>query len=48
MAKIYRRGNKWGVDYFDPNGQRIRKIVSGMDESYSRVGTNLAYRPSWN
>lgn len=25
MAKIRKRGNSYQIDYFDPNGKRIRK-----------------------
>lgn len=26
MAKVIRRGNSWGIDYFDPSGKRVRKF----------------------
>jgi integrase len=37
MAIIYRRGKKWGVDYIDPSGKRIKRIISPYKETARRV-----------
>ena len=31
MAKVRKRGTGWQIDYFDPNGKRIRKSFKKKD-----------------
>lgn len=32
MGKTYKRGNKWGITYIDPDGEQVRKIISPYKE----------------
>lgn len=36
MGKLYRRDGRWGIDYVDAHGQRVRKVVAG-DRSVAAV-----------
>jgi len=33
MASLFKRGKKWCIDYYDPNGRRVRKAVSQYKET---------------
>lgn len=36
MGKLYRRDGRWGIDYVDARGQRVRRVVAG-DRSVAQV-----------
>ncbi|MBP9854916.1 MAG: site-specific integrase [Candidatus Omnitrophica bacterium] len=37
MATIFKRGKKWGISYLNPQGKRIRKIVSPYKETAQKI-----------
>ena len=37
MGTIFKRRKKWGINYTDPNGSQIRKIVSSYKETARRI-----------
>ena len=37
MGKLFFRGNKWGINYTDPNGKQVRRIISEYKETAERV-----------
>lgn len=37
MGALFQRGKKWGIDYYDPNGKRIRRIVSRYKETAQKA-----------
>lgn len=37
MGKLFKRGDRWGVSYIDPNGKQIRKIVEPYKEAAERI-----------
>ena len=43
MAKIRKRGNTYQIDYFDPNGKRIRKsFKKKQDAAEAELGKRVA------
>ena len=46
MGTTFRRGRRWGINYVDPNGQQIRKLVSPYKETaemiLNKVETEIA------
>ena len=37
MGTIFRRGKKWGMNYIDPDGQQVRKMVAHNKETAERI-----------
>ena len=37
MGTIFRRNNKWYINYVDPNGKQVRRLVSEYKETAERV-----------
>lgn len=37
MGTTFRRGKKWGISYYDPNGRQVRKVVSGYKETALKI-----------
>ncbi len=37
MGTIFKRGGRWGINYTDPNGRQIRKVVALYKESAERI-----------
>ena len=37
MGTIFRRGNRWGINFTDPNGKQVRQMVSPYKETAERV-----------
>lgn len=37
MGKLFLRGKKWGINYIDPNGKQVRRIISEYRETAERV-----------
>ncbi len=42
MAKIRKRGNSYQIDYFDPNGKRVRKSFSKKKEAEAELGKRVS------
>ena len=37
MPALFKRDKKWGIDYLDPTGKRIRKLISPYKETAEKV-----------
>ena len=37
MGTLFRRGKKWGINYIDPQGIQVRKIISSYKETAQKV-----------
>jgi len=42
MAKVRKRGNAWQIDYFDPNGRRVRKSFKKKSEAEAELGKRVS------
>jgi len=42
MAKIRKRGNGYQIDYFDPNGRRVRKSFKKRKEAEAELGKRVS------
>ena len=42
MAKIRKRGNSYQIDYFDPNGKRIRKSFGKKKDAEAELGKRVS------
>jgi len=42
MAKIRRRGNSYQIDYFDPNGKRVRESFSKKKDAEAQLGKRIS------
>jgi len=42
MAKIRKRGNSYQIDYFDPNGKRVRKSFSKKKDAEAELGKRVS------
>jgi len=42
MAKIRKRGKTYHIDYFDPNGKRIRKSFKKKKEAEEELGKRVS------
>jgi len=42
MAKIRKRGNSYQIDYFDPNGERVRKSFRKRKEAEAELGKRVS------
>jgi len=45
MGKVYKRDNKWYIDYYDSNIKRIRKVAGNTKREVLRILTekNITY-----
>jgi len=41
MARIYRRGKSWGVDYVDPSGKRVRQMIGDKADALQELSKIL-------
>ena len=37
MGTTFKRGKKWGISYYDPNGRQVRKLVSPYKETAQKI-----------
>lgn len=37
MGTVFKRGKKWGIDYEDPHGHRVRKMISRYREEAKKI-----------
>ena len=37
MGTTFKRGNKWGISYIDPNGFQVRKVVAPFKETAEKI-----------
>ncbi len=37
MGTLFKRGKKWGINYIDPNGRQVRKLISPYKEAAVKV-----------
>ncbi|RLB83091.1 MAG: hypothetical protein DRH17_03290 [Deltaproteobacteria bacterium] len=42
MAKVRKRGNSWQIDYFDPNGKRVRQSFKKRKEAEAELGKRVS------
>ena len=42
MAKVRKRGNSYQIDYFDPNGKRIRKSFMKKKDAEAELGKRVS------
>ena len=42
MAKIRKRGNSYQIDYFDPNGKRVRKSFQKRKDAEAELGKRVS------
>ena len=42
MAKIRKRSNAWQIDYFDPDGKRVRKSFKKKKEAEAELGKRVS------
>ena len=42
MAKIRKRGNSYQIDYFDPNGKRVRKSFGKRKDAEGELGKRVS------
>ena len=42
MATIRKRGNSYQIDYFDPNGKRVRKSFSKKKDAEAELGKRVS------
>jgi hypothetical protein len=42
MAKIRKRGKGWQIDYFDPNGKRVRKSFKRKKDAEAELGKRVS------
>jgi hypothetical protein len=42
MAKIRKRGNSYQIDYFDPNGKRVRKSFKKRKDAEAELGKRVS------
>jgi len=42
MAKIRKRGNSYQIDYFDPNGKRVRKSFGKKKDAEAELGKRVS------
>ena len=42
MAKIRKRGNSYQIDYFDPNGKRVRKSFDKKKDAEAELGKRVS------
>lgn len=42
MAKIRKRGNSYQIDYFDPNGKRVRKSFRKKKDAEAELGKSVS------
>jgi len=44
MAKIRKRGNSYQIDYFDPNGKRVRKSFRKRKDAEAELGKRVSLK----
>jgi len=42
MSKVRKRGPPWQIDYFDPNGKRIRKSFKKKKDAEAELGKRVS------
>ncbi len=42
MAKVRKRGNAWQIDYFDPNGKRVRRSFKKKKDAEAELGKRVS------
>jgi len=42
MAKVRKRGNSYQIDYFDPNGKRVRQSFSKKKDAEAELGKRVS------
>jgi hypothetical protein len=42
LTKIRKRGNSYQIDYFDPNGKRVRKSFSKKKDAEAELGKRIS------
>jgi len=42
MAKVRKRGKNWQIDYFDPDGKRVRKTFKKRKEAEAELGKRVS------
>ena len=44
MAKVRKRGKSWQIDYFDPNGRRVRRSYAKKKDAEAELGKRVSLK----
>ncbi len=42
MAKVRKRGDSWQIDYFDPNGKRVRQSFKKKKDAEAELAKRVS------